>query len=121
MTRTLDPAALLLRSSLSRGQAHLFSEPKGKGRVEIDSGVLRALLRTTRYRHGARSMESILAMSLLSGQRQFERSSLRPQVQLDLHVCAQNFMELVHRPDPWEERLEELRRNVPRLILCSTF
>jgi hypothetical protein len=85
--------AILLRSMLERGAGHLLSN----GEVQIDEGVLRALLSVNRYHHGARSMESLLNMSQLSGKARFERSGLPPKAQLELHVDGQNFLALVHQ------------------------
>src|SRR5207247_10888514 len=64
--------AILLRSILDRNRKSLF---EGK-LLRIDPGVLRAFLQTGKYRHGARSLESIVAMSTLYGKTGFERSSL---------------------------------------------
>jgi hypothetical protein len=84
--------ALLLRSLLLRKAAQLFD---AKGELRIDEGVLRAFLEIGQYRHGARSMESIIDMSTLSGKLKFERSCLPAPHQLDLHVEATEFLQLV--------------------------
>jgi RyR domain-containing protein len=86
--------AILLRSILLRYADQLFNEEK---ELNIDSGVLRALLYTDEYKHGVRSMESVVAMSLLSGKIRFERSCLPAAAQLDLHVDAADFQALVQR------------------------
>lgn len=85
--------AILLRSMLERSAEHLVPD----GEAKIDSGVLRAFLLVNSYRHGARSMESLLNMSQLNGKVRFERSSLPPKVQLELHVDGQNLLALVHQ------------------------
>ena len=52
-------------------------EREGKiARLMIDPGVLRAFLEVRSYRHGARSLETIVAMSTLHGQSRYERSAL---------------------------------------------
>jgi hypothetical protein len=96
--------ALLLRSMLERDGKRLLS----KGKVQIDSGVLRALLRTWKYKHGARSMESLIAMSQLSGRTRFERSSLPTKAQLDLHVDGLDFRALVQQLQLDYKVVEEL-------------
>lgn len=96
--------AILLRSILERDTPQLFQN----GRLEIDSGVLRALLQTKRYKHGVRSMESIIAMSLLADKRRFERSALPAEAQLDLHVEAQDFLALLQKMELKGEYLERL-------------
>ena len=78
--------AILLRSSLKRGAPQLFEKRTGKEMLNIDRGVLRALLKIEKYKHGARSIESLLAMSQLTSKVIFERSCLPSESQLDLHV-----------------------------------
>jgi hypothetical protein len=103
--------AILLRSMLERSAEHLLPN----GEVHIDDGVLRALLSVNNYHHGARSMESILAMSQLDGKDRFERSSLPTKPQLNLHVDGQNFLALVHQlniDNLPEEKLELMAKEV---------
>jgi hypothetical protein len=68
-------------------------------RLDIDPGVLRGFLDVTTYVHGARSMESIVDMSALSGRLRYERSALPPRHQLGLHVDPDEFLALVHAQD----------------------
>ena len=98
--------AILMRSILERAARGLF----GGGELNIDPGVLRAFLETKEFRHGARSLEAVVAMSRLSGKRTYERSSLPAEPQLDLHVDAQDFLALVQRPDLEGDLLERLAR-----------
>ncbi len=65
------------------------------GRLDIDPGVLRAFLDVGAYVHGARSMESIVEMSALTGKARYERSALPARHQLGLHVDADAFLRLV--------------------------
>jgi hypothetical protein len=83
--------ALLLRALLLGKAPGLFRN----NQLDIDPGVLRAFLDVTTYVHGARSMESIVDMSALSGKLRYERSALPPQHQLGLHVDAEEFLALV--------------------------
>ncbi len=96
--------AILLRSILKRERGHLFD----KGILSIDPGVLRAFLEIGEYKHGARSIESIVTMSLLTGKTSFERSSLPAAEQLGLHVDAREFLALVQKMDLEGELLERL-------------
>jgi hypothetical protein len=91
---------------LERNAGHLVDH----GRLNIDPGVLRAFLETREFRHGARSMEAIIAMSRLTGRTAYERSSLPPETQLDLHVDARDFVALVQRPELEGELLDRLAR-----------
>lgn len=102
--------AILLRSLLLRDTPQ-FYDP-GTRTLRIDEGVLKALLRTKSYKHGARSMESVIAMSLTKGEQRFERSSLPSEAQLDLHVESDDFMSKVNQIDFSGEMLENLARKV---------
>ena len=63
--------AILLHSSLKRSSPQLFAEINGKETLNIDRGVLRALLTASDYKHGASSIESIISMSRLTGKTSF--------------------------------------------------
>jgi hypothetical protein len=109
---TADPyylvrRAILLRGFLSQEKQLLRretlrdeeSDEETVERLQIDPGVLRALLQTRKYRHGARSLESIIAMSQLGGASRFFRSALPAEAQLDLHVDGREFLALVQAPE----------------------
>jgi hypothetical protein len=88
--------AILLRSILLGDRSlRLVHNEDGKKTLSIDRGVLRAFLLTRAYKHGARSMKAIVAMSRLAGRANFERSSLPSESQLDLHVDGCDFLALV--------------------------
>ena len=106
--------AMLLRSMLMRDAKQVLR----KGQVQIDSGVLRALLMTLKYKHGARSMESVIAMSQLEGKTRFERSSLPTKGQLDLHVDGQDFQALVHQLPLKGDVLDKLARAAHK-VFCD--
>jgi hypothetical protein len=95
--------ALLLRALLEKREPQL----KVGERIIIDDAVLNGLLSIPRYLHGARSLEMILAMSTVSGRKEFERAALPPEAQLNLHVDAKEFMNLVRYPR-LPERLREI-------------
>jgi RyR domain len=100
--------AILLRSILRRDAAQLFERQADKEVLNIDSGVLRALLHTSRFKHGVRSIESVIAMSQLFGKHRFERSCLPAVEQLDLHVDAHDFQARVQQMELQDELLEKL-------------
>jgi hypothetical protein len=85
--------AFILRGTLERERPLLFD---GEVKLRIDAGVMRALLLVSKYRHGVRSMNSIIAMSMLDGKLKFERSCLPPAAQLDLHVDAAEFFAIIN-------------------------
>jgi len=100
--------AIILRSIFERFAPQLLHQEGNKRMVNIDQGVLRAFLLTKEYRHGARSMEAIVAMSQLAGKTSFERSSLPSETQLNLHVDGQDFSALIQSMEPDEDLLEKL-------------
>ena len=94
--RNIDPEyiirrALLINSLLFVGYGHLFKD----GILQIDDGVLNALLKIPRFKHGTRSMETIFKTSQLTGKRKFNRSDLPPVSQINLHVDGEEFFELM--------------------------
>ena len=100
--------AILLRSSLKRNTPQLFEKRNGIDWLNIDRGVLRALLKIEAYKHGARSIESLLAMSQLAGKTAFERSCLPSESQLNLHVDGKSFLSLVQQVELEGTMLESL-------------
>lgn len=96
--------AILLRSMLENRAAQITAD----GKARIDEGVRRAFIETVRFRHGARSMESIVAMSGLADKSQYERSCLPAEDQLELHVNARDFMGLAQQIELNEELLDRL-------------
>jgi hypothetical protein len=106
--------AILLRSMLKRDAGHLL---RG-GELQIDSGVLRAMLLTRIYKHGVRSMESVIAMSRLAGKDRFERSCLPTEAQLDLHVDGQDFLARVHQLELDRDIVENLAR-AAHAVFCA--
>lgn len=83
--------ALLLRVHLKKF---------GKQRLIIDPGLLSAFLEISVYRHGARSLEKIAEQVRLASRiGEFWRSDLPSRGQLDMHVNADEFLDLVER-DP---------------------
>lgn len=97
--------AMLLRSLLERKTPHLIND---RGEAQINNGVLRALLKISRYKHESRSMEAILEMSSLSGAERWEQSHLPSKDQLTLHVNADEFLRLLMQDAFFSEKIEKL-------------
>jgi hypothetical protein len=100
--------AIILRSNVERFAAQLLRYEGGKRIANIDEGVLRAFLQVRKFRHGARSMAAIIAMSRLAGKTCFERSCLPSETQLSLHVDGPEFSALVKRAELDADTVEEL-------------
>jgi len=69
-------------------------QTKAGVRYAIEPGVLDAFLHAGKYRHGARSLETIVRMSSLAGKRKFELSSLPPDHIIDMHTDRDRFIAL---------------------------
>ncbi len=100
--------AFLLRAMLKRDAKQLLRTEERVETIRIDEGVLRAFLKVREYKHGARSMESIIGMSLLAGKVQFEQSSLPSKEQLDLHVDGLEFLARVRMAQISEKDVDAL-------------
>jgi hypothetical protein len=100
--------AIILRSVFERFMPQLLHQRGDKRLVSIDQGILRAFLLTSKYKHGARSIEAIVSMSQMAGKTSFERSSLPSETQLNLHVDGRDFFALMQHLEPDKDLLEKL-------------
>jgi hypothetical protein len=89
--------AVLLRSLLEEHLKEIF-DPNTK-EARIDTGVIRAFLLVKNYEHGVRSMQAIVEMTRVSRRGRFQKSSLPAPEQLNMHVNAAEFFDLVNRPN----------------------
>lgn len=108
--------ALILRSMFERNYPNLFITGKDSLELRIDSGLLNAFLEVDQFKHGSRSMETILQMSCLSKRTQYSRSDLPSESQLELHVDAKAFLALANRIELHGENLEKLARAAHELF-----
>lgn len=77
--------ALLLR---------VLARVKKKGDLKIDSGLLNAFIKIGKYKHGARSMETLV--NLMNGKKDgLMRSNLPPREQMEIHVDYDEFLGLI--------------------------
>lgn len=86
--------AMVLRSMLMDKAKQLVD---GNNRLCIDEGVLRALLKAPEYKHGLRSLEAIIDMSLLSERTEFEQAALPPAAQIEMHADSEMFLRLLSK------------------------
>jgi len=100
--------AMALRFQLKKNAQHIFSGEK----CLIDPGVLRAFIKVSEYKHGIRSIQSIIEMSVLSDRKSFEQVSLPPPEQLELHVNAEEFSRLVIKDVLLGEAREKLAKAI---------
>lgn len=114
--------AILLRFLLQSHAPQIFRRREDVNTPQIDSGVLRAFLEIPRYKHGARSLESIVSISTLTGKSHFERSSLPTEAQLNIHVDGRQFLSLVQHLEldgAVLERLAEAAHEIYRASVLS--
>ncbi len=104
--------AILLRELLTRHAPKIVQREGKTDKVKIDPGVLHAFLCISEYKHGVRSIESIISSSLLNGKGYYERSCLPPEEQLNIHVNGREFLALVQAPVLKDELLEKLAASV---------
>jgi hypothetical protein len=111
--------AIVLRSILERFTNPIVSSTGRDERANIDEAVINAFLFTRKYKHGIRSMESIIAMSQLANKTSFEKSYLPDEKQLAVHVDPKNFMgnleQLILDPIIIEKMAAEMHK-----IYCKT-
>lgn len=83
--------AMILRGQLERNIPGVFTH--GDSKANVSRALLSALLRVSIYRHGARSLEFILAMCRLSDVDRFTPSCLPLDEQLDIHLDVKDFQQ----------------------------
>ena len=84
--------AVLLRSMIER---KLRDVKNPDGTVNVDPDIIKAMLKIPEYRHGARSIESIIDMSAVFGKEYWDKSDLPPADQLKIHVNEVQFKNLL--------------------------
>ena len=95
--------AMLLRSVLQRSlkiviEREVAADGTKIDRANVDERVIEAFLSIDCYKHGVRSLEAIVDMSRASvTRRSFQTSSLPPEEQLELHVDARRFLEIMNQ------------------------
>jgi len=89
--------AVHLRSLIKRNAPNIIDKTTNKANIE--KNLLITLLRIPKYKHGVRSMEAIIDMSMLQGHKSWGRASLPPKDQLELHVDGNTFFTLLENPD----------------------
>jgi len=106
--------AIFLRFLLQKNAANIFDSNK---KCNIDSGVLRAMIKVPEYKHGVRSIEAIIEMSMFAGRKSFEQAALPSKEQLKLHVNTYEFSRLVNRDVLLGASREELARAIHERFL----
>ncbi|MEL7662893.1 MAG: AAA family ATPase [Methanosarcina mazei] len=92
--------AVILRSLIEEKAQSIIdkktdSSGKTKQVANIDNSLLKTLILISKYKHGVRSMEAIIDMSMLGAHNSWEKASLPPKDQLDLHVDGKEFFTIL--------------------------
>lgn len=85
--------AILLRSLLDHYPALRLEG----GGFNVSENLVRAFLSTREYKHNKRSVRKILELSSIGGRQNFDRSDLPSFAQLQSHVDALEFLDIVKR------------------------
>jgi hypothetical protein len=99
--------ALMIRSELR-------CPPEAK--LDIDEGVLRALLEAPRFKHGSRSLSKLLQPFQSAGSGPLVRSLLPPAIQIAMHADADKFIELCGKVPPGAEYVGAIKGDEPLSI-----
>ncbi|KAK0867746.1 hypothetical protein LTR87_014462 [Friedmanniomyces endolithicus] len=114
--------AMMLRHILGQKHPQLIVN----GRMNVEEGVLHALLLVPRYKHGLHSLEKIISTSRLSGRTKFDVSALPPEEQIQLHVDGKIFMSHLRAPKLVPSLREKLAEGMfeiykkRRIVMCKT-
>ena len=97
--------AVLLQSLLKSNMSTILENDT----LNVDLNVLHALLHIPVYKYGIRSMETIIKMSRPASRdaRRFTKSMIPPPAQLEMHVDAAKFYELMEEADKKNETENE--------------
>ncbi|KAK5725738.1 hypothetical protein LTR15_003928 [Elasticomyces elasticus] len=113
--------AIMLRHLLAQKHPHLIVN----GKMNVEEGVLHALLLVPRYKHGLHSLEKIISTSRLSGRNKFDVSALPPEEQIQLHVDGKIFMSHLRAPKLVPSLREKLAEGMfevykkRRVVMCK--
>jgi hypothetical protein len=116
-TGAKDPAylirrAMLLRRFLERDFPYLIAE--GEGTALVSPSVIKGFLRVKEYKHGTRSLESLIRASDLNpSQHFFEPSQLPPKDLVRLYVTP-DFLDMVQEGDLETPVIEAIARETYR-------
>lgn len=95
--------ALLIRANLGK---------KDGQDIEIDSGLLSALIELGRYKHGARSLEKILSQIKQPDGSGLRRSDLPPDEVVSLHADYKEFIDITNRDLEFKTSAKELAPHI---------
>lgn len=100
--------AVFLRSILERKAKNIFKNEK----AQIDPSVLRAFLSVPKFKHGVRSLEAIVDMSVLEDRYKYEPSALPPKELLDIHVNSKHFQSIVLNNKYLDDMIDALAEQI---------
>lgn len=110
--------AILLRDMIIRKVPQIYD--KNTKEIRISKSLLSALLRTTEYRHGTRSMEFLLDMSRLSDATKFTPSCLPMLDQMDIHIDYRDLSKKLSAERVSPQAIEQFISNMHELLRSTT-
>lgn len=110
--------AILLRDMIIRKVPQIYD--KNTKEIRISKSLLSALLRTTEYRHGTRSMEFLLDMSRLSDATKFTPSCLPMLDQMDIHIDYRDLSKKLSAERVSPQAIEQFISNMHELFRSTT-
>jgi DNA replication protein DnaC len=81
--------SVVFRSMIEKDYKNLMNDDKS---VNIDNDLLETLMLINKFKHGSRSLESIVKMSDLANERSFKKSNLPSECLLGLHIDTSEFL-----------------------------
>lgn len=93
---------------------------RDEGVLQIDDDIIRAMIFIPEYKHGSRSLSSILEMSTLEGKRFFDKSALPSNIQLKLHADDEIFQYILTMDECFHPYFEKIGRSVHENYLKNT-
>lgn len=79
---------------------------------DIDFGLLNAFIKTNRYHHGARSMETIIRSTQKNNSSGLLRSSMPPRSQAAIHVDYDAFLKLIEQDKPFKNESDAFAEKI---------
>ncbi|MCD4696001.1 MAG: hypothetical protein K8S16_07145 [Bacteroidales bacterium] len=95
-------------------RANLFNALSGfdASISEIDNNLLNVILKTSKYKHGARSCEKVIKSIFQDSHGKMLKSNLPPDALLDSHVDKKEFMKLINDSNEFEIIANKIAKNV---------
>ncbi len=99
----------LRRALLLRVMSGVFDKHQ---RFDIDFGMLNGFIKIDKYKHGSRSMETIIRLTKKKNFNGLLRSNLPPRSQAAIHVKYDVFLKLIEQDKPFKNNCDTFAENI---------